>query len=371
MLPPSPAVQHRTWGEGITIAAVRTKWVNLHIGWRRHRLAIGVSIAIVILTVVFGLYSGFRPISLQGVIANLFFQGTGVLAISMAALLVGLALHRPPSPFDFVRTHPFIRHKSRRLVQAIPILIAASVFLPAFSALKSQVGTLYPYVWDPFFIELDIAIHGTDPWRILQPVIGYPFITFIIAMAYQIWILLLYIMLPLLCIWMRSRILAGQVLTSYFMCWFVIGGLFANLFASVGPCFVDPFFGNRHFVPLMDYLNAANEHYPLMFLDVQASLIEWQQKGESELGRGISAMPSMHVSVALLFYLATRQLSKVAGWFFGVFFLIILIGSVHTGYHYAVDGYASIILTLAIWFGAGWFVRRRIGPMNYAVNQRR
>lgn len=278
--------------------------------------------------------------------------------ISMFALLVGLAIHKPDSPINFIRTHPFIRHRWRRLIRALPILLAVSLFLPAFSVLKSQVGTLYPYNWDQAFIELDHAIHGTDPWRLIQPVVGYPPVTFLIAMAYQVWILLLYIMLPLLCVWMRPGKFATQVLASYFLCWIIIGAVFANLFASVGPCFVQPFYGDARFVPLMDYLKSVNTQYPLMFLDVQASLLEWKLNNESELGRGISAMPSMHVSIALLFFLATRELSRPLGMFFGLFFVTILIGSVHTGYHYAVDGYAAIILTLIIWQLTGWSLQR-------------
>ncbi|AZI35430.1 hypothetical protein NT2_09_00850 [Caenibius tardaugens NBRC 16725] len=37
----------------------------------------------------------------------------------------------------------------------------------------------------------------------------------------------------------------------------------------------------------------------------------------------------------------------------GLFFAIILIGSVHLAYHYAVDGYAAIIATAIIWIVAG------------------
>jgi hypothetical protein len=64
-------------------------------------------------------------------------------------------------------------------------------------------------------------------------------------------------------------------------------------------------------------------------------------------------MPSMHVSLAFLFCLAMRKVSKAAGLFFGLFFVVVLIGSVHLAYHYAVDGYASIIVTSLIWTASG------------------
>lgn len=64
-------------------------------------------------------------------------------------------------------------------------------------------------------------------------------------------------------------------------------------------------------------------------------------------------MPSMHVAQAFLFFLAMRKISRRAGLYFGVFVVIVMIASVHLGYHYAVDGYVSIAVTLLIWAVAG------------------
>ena len=40
------------------------------------------------------------------------------------------------------------------------------------------------------------------------------------------------------------------------------------------------------------------------------------------------------------------------------FAVIIQIGSVHLGWHYAVDGYIGASLTLAVWFGVGWVMKK-------------
>jgi hypothetical protein len=59
-----------------------------------------------------------------------------------------------------------------------------------------------------------------------------------------------------------------------------------------------------------------------------------------------------------LFFLAMRKISRLAGIGFGLFALIILIGSVHLAYHYAVDGYVSIAATWLIWRASGPLARR-------------
>jgi len=62
----------------------------------------------------------------------------------------------------------------------------------------------------------------------------------------------------------------------------------------------------------------------------------------------------MHVALAFLFYLAMRHVSKALSAAAGIFCVLILLGSVHLAYHYAVDGYVSIAATLIIWKVAGW-----------------
>ncbi|RTL93777.1 MAG: hypothetical protein EKK31_31615 [Hyphomicrobiales bacterium] len=60
-------------------------------------------------------------------------------------------------------------------------------------------------------------------------------------------------------------------------------------------------------------------------------------------------MPSMHVAIATLnaFYLARlNRWLGLAGWAFAIF---ILFGSIYTGWHYAADGYISMLVVAVIW----------------------
>lgn len=331
----------------------------------KHMLAYGVRrdwpvITIILFFTLAGLFTsrliGSASISAMAAMANFILIALGLLISTGIYLIVRLAIDRPVSPFVFLQTDAGILNRVRNFPAALPILFALAIFMPAFSAAKDAVGTIVPYSWDVTFERWDIAIHGTDAWILLQPIIGYPLVTFLIAICYQSWILLLYIATPLFAVGVFvSPIVRHRFLLASTLCWIIIGSVLANMLASVGPCFLKAYTGSAHFDPLMLYLQTANQDYPLMALDVQKTLLKWQQSGGSQLGRGISAMPSMHVSLAFLFFLTMRHVSPLAGKLFGIYFIIILIGSVHLGYHYAVDGYVSIIITGLIWKATGYF----------------
>lgn len=291
------------------------------------------------------------------------------LSLYLAALLVLLALalglllarHRPARPIGFVTASFISSGFAGQLARGVPMLLALAIFLPLFSSMKSAIPLFNAYTWDDTWIDLDRALHGTDPWRFLQPIFGYPVVTSVLAGFYHLWLLLIYAGGVAFCFFVADRQLRARFFITYFASWTLLGSALAIAFASVGPCFVGPMLGDHRFDEQMAYLRAANEQFPVMTLAVQEQLINWHASGSDGLGRGISAMPSMHVSIAFLFFLAMRRISRIAGLVFGTFFVIILIGSVHLAYHYAVDGYVSIAATWLIWLAAGVAARRITG----------
>lgn len=90
----------------------------------------------------------------------------------------------------------------------------------------------------------------------------------------------------------------------------------------------------------------------------------WQNYESSTvgLGSGISAMPSLHVALTTLSALLLSRLSRTAGVLAWAYLALILVGSVHLGWHYAIDGYASIIAVGLIWRAAGWWASRSESP---------
>jgi len=271
---------------------------------------------------------------------------------------------RPDRPLGYLRALFIERQSAAHFMRGLPMLLALIAFMPAFSAMKSAIPLFHPYTWDHVWIAADRTLHGTDPWRILQPVLGYPIVTAFVALIYHVWILLIYAGGVYFCFFNKDASLRAQYFIGYFAIWFVIGVVLATFLASVGPCFVGPLLGDHHYDQQMAYLRSANEHFPIMVLSVQDELLASYQSANRGLGRGITAMPSMHVAMALLFFLAMRRISKKAGLVFGVFALIVVVASVHLAYHYAVDGYVSIVVTVAIWNVAGLLTRLRTRSEN-------
>jgi hypothetical protein len=66
--------------------------------------------------------------------------------------------------------------------------LSLAVLLSTFWAFKKVLPVFSPFVWDPSMMRLDRAVHfGTDPWALLQPILGQPAITLLLDRLYYLW----------------------------------------------------------------------------------------------------------------------------------------------------------------------------------------
>ena len=291
------------------------------------------------------------------ILANLRLYLLSLMAIGSFDAGLTLVRERPQSPARHLierYTSPTARSFA---LSGAAMLAVCIVLLPYFSKMKAAIPLFNDYTWDATFIAWDRAIFfGRDAWELMQPVLGYPVVTAFLALLYQVWFLLLYIGVLWFAYGRMDESVRRRFFLSYVLSWTLVGGALATMLASVGPCFVGPLLGDRTFDAQMAYLNAANEQVPVMTLKVQGMLLDWFHQDANGLGSGITAMPSMHVAVAFLFWLAIRHAAPQAAGWFGLFCGLIWIGSVHLAYHYAVDGLVSVIAVAAIWRASAFVI---------------
>lgn len=232
------------------------------------------------------------------------------------------------------------------------------VFINLFAIIKDAIPIIQPFSWDVTLMEWDRWLHfGHDPWRLLHPVLGYPLVTFLITVNYHLWFMVMWITLTGFAFARMPSVLRTRFFLSFMLSWFVGGSLMAIGLSSAGPCYYgligltpDPY------APLMAYLHRVNETLPLWAIDTQ--LLLWQGYMGEGPRLGISAMPSMHNATALLVALTAWQINRKLGWALSVFAALIFLGSIHLGWHYALDGYIGFAIALLAWWAAGKLARR-------------
>lgn len=250
------------------------------------------------------------------------------------------------------------RWERDRFASAIwPPLLFASL-LASFNSFKQMVLPLAGFSWDPGLASADKALFlGTDPWRLTHALFSSPQATLWIDRIYHGWFVPMSLGL-IVCAWMpRSTFrLRTQYMLSYIGVWIGIGSVLAFLMPSAGPCFYEHFVGaNPGYHDLMARLAGAQAATgaTLTSLSNQATLLKLFQSDTLIVGGGISAMPSVHNGLAVLFALAAFRLNRTAGWILAAYAVFIWLGSIHLGWHYALDGLVAAGLTFGIWAVCG------------------
>ena len=128
---------------------------------------------------------------------------------------------------------------------------------------------------------------------------------------------------------------------------FLLGTVLRTLANSAGPIFYDRLFGGDRYASLMQTI--AEDFYGRLMLQASYYLFDAYTAQNPVVGSGISAMPSIHVAVAVINALFFSSINKWAGFVAWIYAAVIMFGSVHFGWHYAIDGYVSIVSCLLIW----------------------
>lgn len=244
---------------------------------------------------------------------------------------------------------------------AVAPLVLMPVVIAAYGVLKQLLPLVTPFAWDDAFAAADRLIFlGRQPWELTHALLDGPAATLVIDRFYTLWVALLFFAILGFALF-APRYERARFFLSFATAWILLGVVGAYLGASAGPCYAALIGASSagEFAPLMERLHAYSAGYG------QLGAVEWQGVlWDAHVGRdygfgmGISAMPSLHNAIAVLYALVFARFGRIwaiAGWAFAA---MILVGSVHLGWHYAVDGFVSAIAMAGIWWAAGRYLDR-------------
>jgi hypothetical protein len=257
--------------------------------------------------------------------------------------------------------------RDRFLSLLTPPLIFA-LLLASFNVFKQHVLPRAGFPFDPALAALDrMLFGGIDPWRLTHAMLPSPWATLAIDSLYHGWFLPMSLGV-MICSFLPAA--ADEVriryLVSFVGVWVLLGSGLAALLPAAGPCFQPTAIGLAPgFEPLVARLGAQQAWITSQFPAAVLSAVEFQRvlldmhsaDDGLALGGGIAAMPSIHNALAGLFAIAAFRIDRRLGWVMTAYAVLIWVGSVHLGWHYAIDGPAAVAATAVIWWASGSVAR--------------
>lgn len=220
------------------------------------------------------------------------------------------------------------------MIRALKVAIAAGVAIALLGWAKSMIPHVTTYWADPYLADADRWIFGEDPWRLFR----IDFLERAYVVAYLAWFGIVFGTLGVLAFTRRDH---SRLISSFLSLVVFVGTVGQYVLPSAGPMFYGRLgFGNR-FEPLV----ATNQP---MFNEVGDYLWRHYLSGAPDLGTGISAMPSMHVALAIWVAFAAYALWKPLVVPAVIYAILVWAASIASGWHYAIDGIVSLALVTCV-----------------------
>lgn len=280
-----------------------------------------------------------------------------VALAGITVFIVVCAFRREPNPTKVTMTLVGSRFSSpATIVSVSAAVLMMPILMGSYGVVKMLMPLSRPFTWDAALASVDrILFLGVDAWRVTHALFGAPLPTRMLDVAYTAWVP--GVLVSVLIAAMAPRVQRARFFLSFAASWLLIGVFAAYVFASAGPCFAQQL-GTANaswFVPLMDRL--TNDAAAPLNATIWQELL-WQSHAARQYGfaRGISAAPSMHNALCALYVLALANARPVLRVGAMIFAATIFVGSVHLGWHYAVDGLLGWAAMAAIWKAAGTYL---------------
>jgi PAP2 superfamily len=244
-------------------------------------------------------------------------------------------------------------------------ILMSGITIPLFQLFKQRILPARGFPLDPYVAQADRLIFGgVDPWQVTHALFGNVRATLFFDAIYGLWLPMMFAFPMVIVMAVHNERVRTHILGAWMASWVLIASVAAWLFGSAGPVYytrlVGPDAGFAALDAQLAKLGAAAQAQgqPIAAIDFQALLFTGQNTAALLPAGGISAMPSMHVAMATLFAIAAFKVGRAFGWLFTAYAVLIWIGSVHLGWHYALDGVAGAAMMLVVWRVTGKIVAR-------------
>lgn len=310
---------------------------------------------------------GANPIDLIGGIGRSFVTFFYMASLILPWWAIPLVL------LPFVVSRKLRQHVWRQRSPILVSIMLCSLFTFMFGLVKNRMVLAAPFWADDLFTQLDLMLHFGHSPRDLLDWLAPLHTGKLLGFYFNGWVFLA-TFFPVMLVAFDPDVRRRNLFTVLWMlCWCGLGNAAAMSGMSYGPIFADLFPGgpaeaHPGALALLQREDARSLLATKMFL--------WNSfTGETEmLGSGISAFPSVHVGMATVLGLYLVRLGGDLSRCPGVsarFCLTLRVGtlaiavlyvccyevlSVYLGWHYAVDGYASILMV-----GGGYLALARCG----------
>lgn len=244
---------------------------------------------------------------------------------------------------------------SPEVATGLLLTLTLAAFMGAFTTFKTLIPLIDPFWADPVFANLDRQLlGGHDAWRLLQPWLGHPALTRMIEVVYQpVWSATVVFTTAYFCLFARDLRLRRRFVAAFLTVWIVSGSVLACMFASGGPAFYAQLTGDgSRFAELLRYLNLGRSS-PISAAAEQQALWSIYAAHKPWIAAGISAVPSMHVTMAVLCALAVGRLHRLLALATWILVGVIFLGSIQLGWHYASGDMLAFVTTVTVWWAAG------------------
>jgi hypothetical protein len=245
------------------------------------------------------------------------------------------------------RSWQVVRGYARRILSFrwavgwLRLWLAVMLMSYAYFWLKVAVPLLNRRLWEDLLWRLDVVLHGgVSPAVFMAHVsAGTPLVA-LLDVWYSWWIPSVFYTMAFFAAWPRRQV-GRQFILSCVLLW----GLGSWLYLAVpvlGPIYVQP----GVWQPLAEELPRAVAGQRALW-DNYGKMIAGRETGalhQFNPTRGVAAMPSLHVAGHALFALWSRRIARGLWVPLLIATALTFLGSLVTGWHYAVDGYVGILL---------------------------